>query len=129
MVPATKAHRMRQTSEKYCRNPNPNATAPAAMPMASGQPKLRFKLSVDVFLQASSGPTPVKKRISKPMGIFTRLKYGAPTLMRLPVNYSEKTGNRVPERTATQATTNSKLLNRKLDSREMTESSWFSLFR
>ncbi len=73
-MPATNAHRMRHTSEKYSRTPNPNATAPTVMPTASGLPKFRFKLSVDVFLQASSGPTPVKKRISSPMGIFTRLK-------------------------------------------------------
>src|SRR2546429_2069714 len=53
-------------------------------------------------------------------GIFTRLKYGAPTLIRLPVNHSEKTGKSVPESTAMHATRKSKLLNRKLRSEEHT---------
>ena len=63
------------------------------------------------------------------MGIFTLLKNGVPTLMRSPVNHSENTGNNVPESTATQETSRIKLLNRKLDSRETMESSWFSLLR
>ena len=63
------------------------------------------------------------------MGIFTLLKNGAPTLMRSPVIHSEKTGNRVPESMATHETSRIKLLNRKLDSRETMESSWFSLFK
>ena len=104
-------------------------TPPASKPVSRGQPKFRFRLSREVFLHARSGPTPVRNRINNPTGIFTRLKYGAPTLMRLPVNHSEKTGNSVPESTATHATRKSRLLNRKLDSREITESSWFSLAR
>src|SRR5205823_10581281 len=93
-------HRIRHTTEKNSRNPKTKATAPTTTPMSSGQPKLRFKLSVEVFLHASSGPTPVRNRISRPTGMFTRLKYGAPTLMRLPVNHSEKTGNRSEEHTS-----------------------------
>ncbi len=91
--------------------------------MASGQPKFRFRLSVDVFRHASSGPTPVKNSSSSPMGIFTLLKNGAPTLMRSPVIHSEKTGNSVPERIAMHETNRIRLLNRKLDSRETIESS------
>ncbi len=80
-------------------------------------------LSVEVFRQASSGPTPVKNSSSSPMGMFTLLKNGAPTLMRLPVIHSEKTGKSVPERMAMQDTRRIRLLNRKLDSRETIESS------
>src|SRR5260370_14738376 len=86
-------------------------------------------LSVEVFRQASSGPTPVKNSSNSPIGMFTLLKNGAPTLMRFPVNHSENTGKSVPERTATQETSRIRLLNKKLDSRETIESSWFSLFR
>src|SRR5712671_941722 len=123
MVDVTKTHKIRQNSEKNSRTPIAKRTAPAASPISSGQPKFRFRLSVEVFRHASNGPTPVKNSSSSPIGMFTLLKNGAPTLMRSPVNHSEKTGNSVPERTATQATSSSKLLNRKLDSRETMESS------
>src|ERR1700739_2762816 len=123
MVVVTKTQRIRQTSEKKSRTPSAKTTTPASKPAISGQPKLRFKLSVEVFRQASSGPTPVRNKSSNPMGIFTLLKNGAPTLMREPENHSENTGNRVPERTAMQETSRIKLLKRKLDSRDTIESS------
>src|SRR5215470_4899332 len=95
----------------------------AISPTIAGQPKLRFRLSLEVLRQASNGPTPVRKRMVRPIGIMTLLKNGAPTLMRLLVNHSEKTGKRVPERTAMHAIRKSKLLNKKLDSRDTIESS------
>jgi len=52
------------------------------------------------------------------MGIFTRLKNGGPTLIFDPRTASDNTGNKVPARTATQATSRIRLLNRKLDSRD-----------
>jgi len=97
--------------------------------MSSGQPKFRFRLSVEVFRHASNGPTPVRNNRISPMGMLTLLKNGAPTLIREPENHSEKTGNSVPDSTAIQETSKIRLLNRKLDSREIIESSWFSLFR
>src|ERR1700752_223543 len=101
----------------------------AMRPAIKGQPKLRFMLSAEVLRQASRGPTPVRNKMARPIGTMTLLKKGAPTLMRLLVNHSEKTGKSVPERTAMQATRKRRLLKRKLDSRETMESSWFSLFR
>jgi len=62
-------------------------------PIPGGRPKFRFRLSVEVFRHAaSSGPTPVKNKNGNPMGTFTLLEHGAPTLMRLPMIHSEKTG-------------------------------------
>src|SRR6266851_1611301 len=81
---------------------------PDRMPTMSGQPKLRLRLSVEVLRQARSGPTPVRKRRARPTGIMILLKNGAPTLIRLLVNHSEKTGKSVPERTAMQATRKSR---------------------
>src|SRR5215467_3065644 len=98
-------------------------------PAMLGQRKFRRKLSAEVFRHARSGPTPVKNRSKSPSGIFTLLKNGAPTLILDPVNHSENTGKSVPEITAIQATSRTRLLKRKLDSRETIESSWFSLFR
>src|SRR5712691_7362208 len=118
MVVVTKTQSIRHTKDKNSHTPRANTTTPASKPAISGQPKLRFKLSVEVLRQASNGPTPVRNRSSKPIGIFTLLKNGAPTLMRDPDSHSENTGNRVPERTAMQETSRIKLLNRKLDSRE-----------
>src|SRR5258707_722323 len=82
----------------------------------TGQPKLRLRLSPEVLRQASSGPTPVRKRSASPTGIIIFLKNGAATVMGLLVNHSEKTGKSVPERTAMEATRKSGLLKRKLDS-------------
>ncbi len=94
-----------------------------------GHRKFLRKLSADVFLHASKGPTPVRKSKSSPSGMFPLLKNGAPTLIFEPVNHSENTGNNVPDMTAMQATRRTRLLNRKLDSLEIMESSWFSLFK
>ena len=55
--------------------------------------------------------------------MFTLLKNGAPTLIRDPDTHSENTGNNVPDKTATQETSSTRLLNKKLDSRETIESS------
>ena len=55
--------------------------------------------------------------------MFTLLKNGVPTLIRDPDTHSENTGNNVPDKTATHETSKIRLLNRKLDSREIIESS------
>src|SRR5260370_11917831 len=123
IVVATKPQRIRHTREKNSCTPSAKTTPPASTPAIRGPPKLRFKLSVEVLRQASKGPTPVRNRSSKPIGIFTLLKNGAPTLMREPENHSEHTENRVPERTALQDTSKIRLLKRKLDSRYTIESS------
>src|SRR5580658_1968899 len=98
-------------------------TAPPTHPIISGQVKFRFRLSTEVLRQARSGPTPVRKSRSSPIGMFTLLKNGAPTLILEPERASDKTGKSVPERTATHETNRIKLLNKKLDSRETIASS------
>src|SRR5579859_3491664 len=74
MFAVTNTHSIRHTSEKNSRTPSAKTTTPASKPATNGQPKLRFRLSVEVFRQASNGPTPVRNNNSKPMGIFTLLK-------------------------------------------------------
>ena len=91
--------------------------------------KLRLRLSSDERRQARSGPTPVISRSASPSGTFTRLKKGAPTLICSPCTASERTGKSVPQSTAKQAASSSRLLNRKPDSRETTASSSFSVRR
>src|SRR5215469_11083712 len=99
------------------------AAIPAVMPPASGNAKLRFKASSDVLRQASSGPTPVRNNRNSAIGTVTLLKNGGPTLILLLLTHSESTGKRVPHSTAKQAARRTKLLKRKLDSRDTSESS------
>src|SRR5579859_6729415 len=85
--------------------------------------KLRFRLSIEVLRQASSGPTAVRMSSSMAIGMLTLLKKGAPTVILVPVTASERTGKSVPHSTAKHAASSSRLLNRKLDSRETSDSS------
>src|SRR4029077_422263 len=68
-------------------------------------------------------------RSSSATGTFARLKKGGPTVTFVPCTHSESTGNSVPQSTVKQATSSSRLLNRKLDSREISDSSLCSLRR
>src|SRR6266576_4780816 len=95
----------------------------------AGHRKLRLRLSSDVLPQASSGPNAVSSSSIRATGILTRLKKGGPTVTFVPCTHSERTGNNVPHRTVKHATTKSRLLNRKLDSREIIDSNLCSLFR
>src|ERR1700756_464120 len=94
-----------------------------------GHMKLRFRLSSEVLPQASNGPTAVRISNSRATGMFTRLKNGGPTVTLVPCTHSESTGNKVPHSTVKHATSRSRLLNRKLDSRETSDSSLCSLRR
>src|SRR5579864_6895682 len=100
-----------------------NATIPERTPMITGQAKLRRSESNEVLRHASSGPTPVSSNRNSAIGTFTLLKKGGPTLILLPTTHSESTGKSVPQRTAKQAARSTRLLNKKLDSRDTRESS------
>src|SRR5215471_16347439 len=94
---------------------------------AVGHRKLRFRLSIEVLRHASSGPTPVSNTRKIPIGTFTRLKNGGPTVTFDPVTASDSTGKSVPHSTAKHETSSTRLLNRKLDSRETSDSRRCSL--
>src|SRR6202795_1517637 len=102
---------------------------PAIKPPPKGHAKLRLSASKEVLRQASSGPAPVSNSRKSAIGTFTLLKKGAPTLILLPCTHSESTGKSVPHNTAKHAARRIRLLKRKLDSRETSESSWLSLRR
>src|SRR5580704_19294 len=87
------------------------------------------RLSNELFRHAINGPTPVSSSRNIAIGILILLKNGASTLIFSPVNFSEMTGNSVPHRIAKQLASRTRLLNRKLDSRDSTLSSCDSLFR
>ena len=94
-----------------------------------GTVKLFFRFCFEVFLQANNGPTPVKKRRNKPIGIVTWLKKGAPTVILVPWTASVITGNIVPQNTAKQSVTKITLLKRNPLSLEVKDSIRFSDFR
>src|ERR1019366_6005034 len=90
---------------------------------------LRFRLSTDVLRHARSGPTAVSSIRRSATGTATRLKNGGPTVTLCPCTHSERIGKNVPQRMVKQTTSSSRLLNRKLDSRETSDSSLCSLLR
>ena len=65
-----------------------------------------------------TGPMPVRANSAIPMGRFTRLKNGGPTVIACPVRPSVINGNRVPHMIAKAAPRKIRLLNRKAASRE-----------
>ena len=102
---------------------------PARTAQCPGIWKLRRRLSIEVRRQANSGPTPVRKSRNSPIGTISRLNQTASRLIFSLEIASEITGNSVPHRTAKQLASRTRLLNRKLDSRETTLSSSDSLLR
>src|SRR5512133_236303 len=87
-----------------------------------GHWKLRRRLSIEVRRQANNGPTPVRRRRKRPIGTIRRLYQSASSEILSPVAHSEMTGKSVPQRTAKQLARRIRLLKRKLDSRETTDS-------
>src|SRR6201996_1865134 len=94
-----------------------------------GRLKLLRMLLNDALRHANSGPMPVRNRRNKPIGSATLLKKCAPTVTLLPCTYSEMIGNSVPHRIVKQAASRTRVLNRKLDWRETTDSSLCSDLR
>src|SRR6267142_1084203 len=111
------------------RTPPTIRIAAVSTPAPAGMAKLRFRLSHEVLRQASSGPRPVSSSRKSAIGTFTRLKNGGPTVTFSPWTASESNGNSVPHRTAKHDARKTRLLNKKLDSRESSDSSLFSLLR
>src|SRR6516225_3713031 len=88
---------------------------------AVGITKFRRTRSSEVLRHASSGPTTVSTSRNNLIGTLTRLKNRGPTVTFDPVTHSDNTGNSVPHSTAKQATSSTRLLNRKLDSRDTSD--------
>src|SRR5690242_11873932 len=109
--------------------PAASSTAVKTSAATPGQRNERFRLSSELRLHAISGPTPVSSSNAKPIGTLTPSKYALSTLIFSSVRISDTTGNRVPQSTEKQLATSSRLLNRKLDSRDKTLSSLLALFR
>src|SRR5438094_201277 len=106
--------------------PTSSATI-VSTPTAAGIIRLRRMLAKEVLRHANNGPIPVRKIRNRPMGIITLLKKGGPTLIFCPCTHSDKIGKSVPQSTAKHAASSTRLLNRKLDSRETSDSSLFSV--
>jgi hypothetical protein len=111
------------------RIPKIKHTIKIAIPLIIGIEKFRINASLDVRRHANNGPTPVKNNSINPIGIFTRLKKGAPTVILSPLTASERTGNIVPQKTAKQIVIKITLFNRKPLSLDVKDSILFSDFK
>src|SRR2546429_8696562 len=98
--------------------PKPSSAIAKASDSRPGHMKLRRRLSIEVRRQENNGPTPVRNSRNSPMGTIRRLNQVASRLICSPLKYSVILGNNVPHSTAKQLASRTKLLNRKLDSRE-----------
>src|SRR5436305_14934880 len=103
--------------------PSAIKTATRASDAIPGHWKLRRRLSTEVRRHANSGPRPVNNSRNRPIGTISRLYQSASSEILSPLAHSEMIGKSVPHRTAKQLASRIRLLNRKLDSREMTDSS------
>lgn len=100
-----------------------------AAPAKIGVVKFLKKAFLEVLPQTSNGPTPVRNNKTNPMGAFTLLKNGAPTVIFSPRMASDRTGKIVPQNTEKHITTNITLFRRKPLSREVNDSILFSFLR
>ena len=98
-------------------------------PVKMGRVKFRTNAWLDVLRHANNGPIPVKSKSRSPMGTFTWLKKGAPTVIFSPLTASDKTGKIVPQNTAKQMTRKITLLKRNPLSLDVKDSILFSDFR
>src|SRR5262249_4040827 len=105
--------------------PRKYRTTPTHRAIIPGSRKFRFRLLVDAFRHASSGPTPVRNIRKIAIGTLTRLNHGALTVIFSPVIQSDSVGSIVPHSTAKHAASRIRLLNMKLLSRETKDSIWF----
>src|SRR5437868_13646989 len=98
--------------------PPATITTAATTAMMVGAAKFRFTLSNDVLLHASMGPMPVRTSKNNPIGMFTLLKNGGPTVTLCSCTYFERMGHLVPHRTAKRDASSNRLLKRKVASRQ-----------
>src|SRR5215831_912929 len=122
MVPVTNTTRPMQSSTSALPTPTSRRTTAATNPAMTGFRKFRLRLSADARRQAMRGPTPISRRSPRKIGMFTRLKNGAPTESLTPRRASDRRGKIVPKNTVNAAATRNTLLRRNTDSREGIES-------
>src|SRR5690348_7900241 len=129
-TPSTNAmNEYAEATSCHGRIPSAISSNPAAREITLGTAKFRFRLSSELLRHESKGPSAVNSNSARKIGIVTRLKNGGPTVTFVPWIHSEINGNNVPHRIVKHAARSSRLLNKKLDSRETTASNRFSLFR
>src|SRR5436305_2035692 len=98
---------------------------PTSTVATTGQRNWNQALAIVDFRQANSGPTPVRNRRMKPMGVIHLLKNGGPTVRRSPRTASLSVGNIVANSTKKAENNNTQLFTRNDASREIHESSSF----
>ena len=87
-------------------------------PVVTGAANCRLRCPGLARRHAMSGPIPVSASSASPIGMFTWLKNGGPTVTCVPRTISDIIGNIVPHSTENAMPTSNRLLNRKVASRD-----------
>src|SRR3954453_10804545 len=124
-VASTKATRQNMSSEGMLSAAFVNATSAtsAANVNASGATTTRLSPDSVTRRQANMGPMPDSSTSTSASGTVSRSNQGGPTLAFSPVSASEISGKKVPHMITRARPTRTRLLSRKNDSRESSESS------
>src|SRR6185295_6394172 len=123
IVPVTNAHKAKQRPDDQRATPNAFRVAAVTTAAAMGHRNESRRFSSVDFRHASSGPTPVSIKKTRPIGTIHLLKKGCATVMRCPVTASLSVGNIVAKRMKNAENRRTQLLTRNAASRDTHESS------
>src|SRR4051794_24141920 len=123
MVAVVKAQKPKQITAAGA-SPSPTAKQMPDVTAAAlrGQRNWYRRCEAVARRQAMSGPTPVRKSSTSPIGTIHLLKKGGPTVIRSPVTASDRVGNMVAKRTKKAANSKIQLFTVKAASRDSHES-------
>ena len=99
-----------------------SSTPAATSPASTGLTSSRFAAPRLTRRQANRGPIPVNRTTRIASGVVYRLNHGAASEAFWPVNSSEISGKNVPQKITAARPTSSRLLTRKIASRESRDS-------
>ena len=121
-APAAKPARAKATSGAHPVAPTATEKTNAPAPAQAGQKSRSRSNSVEALRHGSTGAIAIRKSSMRPIGMLSRSKYGAPTIVRRSSSTSTSSGNNVPRSTTKAKTVNSTLLARNAPSRDSGES-------
>ena len=99
---------------------------PSASAAAAGSRKLRRALAAVALRHAITGPIPLSSTSVIASGTVYLSNHGGPSARRVPVSASAMSGQNVPQKTTNAIATRTRLLSRKIASRDSSESRRFS---
>ena len=123
IVAVTSAHNAKHNPGAHTGMPSAVVAASVVAVATPGHRNCSRRFRTLDFRHASSGPTPVRNKRMRPIGMSHLLKNGAATVSRCPMIASLSVGNIVPKRTNSAANRSTQLFTRNAASRDTHESS------